>query len=182
MAMAMLIRAIKTSAAPESFAATLRQTVVALDPDQPVFDVKTMAARVDESMQRRRSPMILLGVFAGVALALAALGIYGVLAFSVGQRTHEIGIRMALGADRAQILGLILRQGGILVAIGLATGLAGYFALRTVIAQQLFGIAATDPVTLLAAPLVLAVVAFAACLIPARRATKVDPMVALRAE
>ncbi len=173
---------VRTSAPPETLAPALRAAVLALDPDQPVFDVKTMALRLDESLQRRRSPMVLLSAFAGIALLLAALGIYGVLAFSVGQRTPEIGIRMALGAGRRQILALILRQGGVLIALGLLLGLAGYFSLRSVIAQQLFGVAATDPAILVLAPLVLAGIALAACLIPARRATKVDPMVALRTE
>jgi ABC-type antimicrobial peptide transport system permease subunit len=121
-------------------------------------------------------------VFAAVAVILASLGIYGVLAFSVGQRTSEFGIRMALGADRANILGLILRQGVALVAGGLALGLAGYFALSSFLGSLLYRIAPTDPATLIVAPLVLALVALAACLLPARRATQVDPMVALRAE
>lgn len=179
---ATLTLVVKTSAPPETIAPALRAAVLALDPDQPVFDVKTMAMRLDESLQRRRSPMVLLSSFAAVALLLAALGIYGVLAFSVGQRTQEIGIRLALGAGRGQILALILRQGGVLIAIGLLLGLAGYVSLRSVIAQQLFGVAATDPVILVLAPLVLAAIALAACLIPARRATNVDPMVALRTE
>jgi len=147
-----------------------------------VFDVKTMQGRIDESLQRRRAPMLLLSVFAGVAVLLAALGIYGVLAFSVGQRTPEIGIRMALGADRTSILSLILRQGVALVVIGVALGLLGYFAASRVIGTLLFNVAPNDPVALVAAPVVLALIALAACLLPARRATRVDPMVALRAE
>ena len=173
---------VKTTAAPEALSAAVRAAVLALDPDQPVFDFKTLEARVEESLLRRRSPMVLLSVFAAVALLLASLGIYGVLAFSVGQRTSEIGIRLALGATRGNILGLVLRQGSGLIALGLVAGLAGYFSLSVVIAQLLFGVAATDPATLVLAPLTLALVALAACLIPARRATRVDPMVALRAE
>jgi putative ABC transport system permease protein len=180
----------KTAAAPaspalnraEGLTASLRAAILAVDPEQPVFDLKTMEARLDEAMQGRRSPMILLGIFAGIALLLAALGVYGVLAFAVGQRTPEIGIRLALGATRANILGLILRQGAGLVALGVVLGLAGYFALSAVISKILFGVGATDPATLVIAPITLALVAIAACLIPARRATKVDPMVALRAE
>jgi len=133
-------------------------------------------------MQGRRSPMILLALFAGISLLLAALGVYGVLAFAVGQRTQEIGVRMALGANRANILGLILRQGVGLVALGVLLGLAGYFALSTIIGKLLFGVEPTDLSALLVAPLSLALVALAACMIPARRATKVDPMVALRTE
>jgi predicted permease len=161
---------------------SLRQAVLAVDREQPVFDVKTMSARIDESLQAPRTPMVLLTVFAAVALLLASLGIYGVLAFSVGQRTNEIGVRMALGANRRMILGMILRQGLVLVAIGLAIGLGGYFALGRLIQNQLFNVAPTDPATLIAAPAVLALVALLACLLPARRATRVDPMIALRAE
>lgn len=173
---------VKTAAAPAQLSSQLRAAVLAVDPEQPVFDVKTMEARMDLAMQGRRSPMILLGVFAAIALLLAALGVYGVLAFAVGQRTPEIGIRVALGATRANILGLVLRQGAGLIALGLLIGLGGYFALSAVIGKLLFGVTPTDLSTLLIAPLTLAAVALAACLIPARRATKVDPMVALRAE
>lgn len=173
---------VKSAVSPSALQASVRAAVLAVDPDQPIFDLKTLGARLDESLQRRRAPMVLLTSFAGVALVLASLGIYGVLAFSVNQRTPEFGIRMALGADRANILQLILRQGVALVAGGLALGLAGYFALSSYIASLLFRIAPTDPLTLVAAPLLLAGVAVAACMLPARRATKVDPMVALRAE
>lgn len=177
-----LMLVVKTGAAPAGLVAPLRAAVLAVDPDQPVYDVKTMEARLDEAMQGRRSPMILLGLFAGISLLLAALGVYGVLAFAVGQRTPEIGIRLALGASRGDILALILRQGAGLVVLGIMLGFAGYLALSTVIAKLLFGVAATDPATLLIAPVVLALAALAACLLPARRATKVDPMVALRTE
>jgi putative ABC transport system permease protein len=173
---------VKTAAAPQTLATPLRNAILEVDPEQPVFDVKTMETRLDEALQSRRSPMILLGLFAGIALLLAALGVYGVLAFAVGQRTSEIGIRLALGATRGNILRLILRQGAGLVVLGVLIGLAGYFALSTLIARLLFGVAATDLATLALAPTVLAMVAIAACLIPARRATRVDPMVALRTE
>ena len=152
------------------------------DPEQPVFDVKTMADRMEDAAQPRRAPMILLSLFSGVALLLAALGVYGVLAFSVAQRTSEFGIRLALGATPGNIASLVLRQGSVLVLIGVAAGLAGYLALSQIVAQLLYGVTATDPLTLAIAPLILAVVALAACLQPARRATQVDPMVALRAE
>jgi putative ABC transport system permease protein len=173
---------LKTAVAPNGLTSAVRNAILAIDPEQPAFDIKTMEARLDAAMQGRKSPMILLGLFAGIALLLAALGVYGVLAFAVGQRTPEIGVRVALGATRANILGLILRQGAGLVALGIALGLAGYFALSQVIGKMLFGVQPTDAGTLLVAPALLLLVALAACLIPARRATKVDPMVALRAE
>ena len=173
---------VKTSGDPASLAASVRAAVRSADPEQPVFDVKTMADRMVDAAQPRRAPMILLSLFSGVALLLAALGVYGVLAFSVAQRTSEFGIRLALGATPGNIAKLVLRQGSILVAIGVSAGLAGYLALSQIVAQLLYGVAATDPLTLAIAPLILAVVALAACLLPARRATKVDPMVALRAE
>ncbi len=173
---------LRAAAEPTSLIAAVRRTVLAVDPEQPIFDVQTLAARLDASLQSHRAPMVLLSVFAGVALLLAALGIYGVLAFSVGQRTTEFGLRLALGADRPAILGLVLRQGLALVALGIALGLAGYLALSRWIATQLFQITPTDPATLILAPAFLATIALAACLLPARRATKVDPMVALRAE
>ncbi|MBA3850309.1 MAG: ABC transporter permease [Opitutus sp.] len=178
-AFALLVR---TSAPPAGYINAVRDAVLAVDPEQPVFDIKTMEARLEESLQPRRAPMLLLVVFAGVALALAVLGIYGVLAFSVGQRTSEFGVRMALGADRGAILRLVLRQGIGIVAAGLALGLLGYAALSSLVASQLYRVTSTDPLTLLAAPAVLAAIALAACLIPARRATRVDPMTALRTE
>jgi predicted permease len=173
---------LKTAVAPNGLMSAARNAILAIDPEQPLFDVKTMATRLDDAMQARKAPMILLSLFAGIALLLAALGVYGVLAFAVGQRTPEIGIRVALGATRADILRLILRQGAGLVLLGVLLGLAGYFGLSTVIGRMLFGVAPTDLGTLLIAPAVLLLVALAACLIPARGATKVDPMVALRAE
>jgi putative ABC transport system permease protein len=173
---------VKSAADPGALQSAVRAAVLAIDPEQPISDLRTLDARIDEALQRRRAPMALLGVFAAIAVVLAALGIYGVLAFSVGQRTNEFGVRMALGADRNAILGLVLRQGIALVASGLVLGLAGYFALGSFIRTQLFGITLTDAPTLLLAPALLALVALVACLLPARRATKVDPMVALRAE
>lgn len=176
------ILVIKTDGDPAALAGSVRNAVRSADPEQPVFDVKTMTQRMDDVAQTRRAPMILLSLFSGVALLLAALGVYGVLAFSVAQRTPEFGIRLALGATPANIAQLVLRQGSVLVLIGIITGLAGYLALSQIVAKLLYGVAATDPAILAIAPLVLALVALAACLLPARRATKVDPMVALRAE
>jgi predicted permease len=173
---------LKTTVPPHGLTEAVRGAILSVDSEQPMFDLKTMETRLDDAMQRRRSPMILLSLFAVISLLLAALGVYGVLAFAVGQRTPEIGVRVALGATRSNILGLILRQGAGLVALGTVLGLAGYFALSGIIGKLLFGVTASDPATLLLAPLLLVAVALAACLIPARRATKVDPMVALRAE
>ena len=179
---ASLVVVVRTSGDPAALAPSVRAAVSSADPEQPVYDLKTMAQRMDDAAQPRRAPMILLSLFSGVALLLAALGVYGVLAFSVAQRTPEFGIRLALGANGGDIAALVLRQGSVLVIIGIAAGLAGYLALSRIVAQLLYGVAATDPVTLAVAPLILALVALAACLIPARRATKVDPIEALRTE
>jgi ABC-type antimicrobial peptide transport system permease subunit len=173
---------VRTDADPTSLATSVRAAVRSVDPEQPVFDVKTMVQRMDDSAQPRRAPMVLLSLFSGVALLLASLGVYGVLAFSVVQRTSEFGIRLALGATAANIAGLVLRQGTVLVAAGIVGGLLGYLALSRLVAKLLYGVSAADPWSLAIAPLVLAVVALLASVLPARRATKVDPMVALRAE
>ncbi|MBS0631483.1 MAG: ABC transporter permease [Verrucomicrobia bacterium] len=179
---AAFVLVVKTAGDPAALAASVRHAIRQADPDQPVFDVKTMGQRMEDAAQPRRAPMVLLSLFSGVALLLAALGVYGILAFSVAQRTSEFGIRLALGATARDIATLILRQGGLLVAVGIAAGLLGYLALSRIVAQLLYGVAATDPSTLAIAPLVLALVALFACLLPARRATKVDPIVALRSE
>jgi len=126
--------------------------------------------------------MLLLALFSGVALLLAVLGVYGVLAFSVAQRTAEFGVRLALGASPADLARLVLRDGARLVAIGIGAGLAGYLALSSIVGTLLYGIAATDPLTLALAPLVLALAALAACLVPVRHAVRVNPLEALRAE
>lgn len=173
---------IKTDGDPAALATSVRHAIRQADPEQPVFDVKTMGERMDDAAQPRRAPMVLLSLFSGIALLLAALGVYGILAFSVAQRTSEFGIRLALGATARDIATLILRQGGLLVGLGIAAGLLGYLALSRIVAQLLYGVAATDPSTLAIAPLILALVALLACLLPARRATRVDPIVALRSE
>jgi predicted permease len=173
---------VRVAGDPAALAASLRAAVDSIDPEQPIYDVKTMTQRMDDVAQPRRAPMILLSLFSGVALLLASLGVYGVLAFSVAQRTAEFGIRLALGATARDIAALVLSEGTRLIVIGITAGLAGYLAVSRIIARQLYGVGAADPVTLAIAPLILAIVAIAASILPARRATKVDPMVALRAE
>ncbi|HEV2806263.1 MAG TPA: ABC transporter permease [Chthoniobacterales bacterium] len=174
--MAMVIR---TAGDPAAFAATFRREVQALDKDQPVYSVRTMDDVVMNSLGTRRVSMQLFAVFAFAALLLAAVGIYGVLAYSVTQRTQEIGIRMALGAQKSDVLGLVIRQGMALTVIGVVVGLAGAFALTRLIANLLFGVAATDPLTFVAIPLLLLLVALIACYLPARRAARLDPKIAL---
>ena len=174
--------AVRTRSNPTEFASTVRQTVLALDPNLPVFDVAAMEDTLSDAMARRRFSTLLLGLFAGVALLLSAVGIYGVLAYTVNQRTHEFGVRMALGAQGLDVLRLVLRQAGVLILLGTALGLAGALGLGRFLELQLFGVTPYDPVTLVSVAALLAVIALAACIIPARRATQVDPMVALRYE
>jgi predicted permease len=170
---------IRTTSDPAAFATTLRREVQALDKDQPIYNVRTMDDVVADSLGTRRVSMQLFAVFACAALLLAALGIYGVMAYSVTQRTQEIGIRMALGAQRSDLLALVIRQGMTLTVIGVVVGLAGAFALTRLMANLLFGVGATDPATFIWIPVLLAAVSFLACFIPARRAAKLDPIKAL---
>jgi putative ABC transport system permease protein len=170
---------VRTAGDPAAFAATVRREVQALDKDQPVYSVRTMDYVVANSLGARRVSMQLFAVFAGVALLLAAIGIYGVMAYSVTQRTQEIGIRMALGAQKSDVLGLVIRQGMTLTIIGVVVGLVGAFALTRLIASLLFGVGATDPLTFVAIPLLLLFVALVACYLPARRAARLDPTIAL---
>jgi putative ABC transport system permease protein len=159
-----------------------RNVISALDPEQPVADARTMESLIGTSVARARFNTLLLAVFAIVALLLAGVGIYGVMAYSVEQRTREIGVRMALGARAADALWLVVRRGMALALAGVAIGVAASFALTRLIKALLFDVSATDPLTFAGIPLLLAIVALLACLIPARRAAKVDPMVALRYE
>jgi predicted permease len=174
--------AIRTSGAsdPSAFAATVQRAVAEIDPETQLFDVIAMSDRVERSLNPRRAPMLLSLGFGIVALLLASVGIYGVLAYQVGQRTREIGIRMALGSDAGGILRLVLREGLVLVVVGLAVGMAGAVALRGTIVSQLYGIGPLDPQVLLAVTGVLAAAAMFACLGPARRAARVDPVVVLQ--
>jgi len=174
--------ALRSGANPTGVLSAVRNELKNLDPDLPMYDVRTMQQRVDESLARRRFSMLLLAVFAGVALTLATVGIYGVMAYLVSQGTREIGIRIALGATQHNILSLIVRQGMALALAGVAIGLAGAFLLTRLIRGLLFGVAATDPVTFVGIALLLALVALLASYIPARRAARVDPLVALRYE
>ncbi|HET9531333.1 MAG TPA: ABC transporter permease [Blastocatellia bacterium] len=172
----------RTSSDPVRLTAAVTEEVRALDPELPVYDVKTMEQRLYDSLARRRFSMLLLGVFAAFALVLAATGIYGVMNYWVNQRTHEIGLRMALGAGQRNILQLVLRQALILVSAGIVIGLAGAFALTRVMSNLLFGISATDRLTFIAVSILLGGIALLASYIPARRAARVDPMVSLRYE
>ena len=173
---------VRTSTDPRSLTPAIREQVLAVDPNQPVYDVKTMDQRVAITLETRRFAVVLLGIFGVLALLLAAIGLYGVLAFAVSQRTREIGIHMALGAQARDVLGMVLKQGMSLVLFGVVIGVAGAYALTRTMQSLLFEVSTTDPVTFVMVSLLLAVVGFVACYIPARRATKVDPLVALRYE
>jgi putative ABC transport system permease protein len=153
-----------------------------VDRQQPVLDVITMEDIVAGSLSHQRFNMLLLTAFSGLALLLAAIGIYSVLAYSVRRRMREIGVRMALGAQRADILHMVLYQGTKLALVGTGIGIAAAFGLTRLMSSQLFGVTATDPVTFVSVAALIVLVALAACYIPARRATKVDPMAALRYE
>jgi putative ABC transport system permease protein len=176
------VMAVRTASDPASVSRSIAGVVRSIDPDLPMAEVMTMDQIVDESMDSERFEALLFGSFSGVALLLAALGIYGVMAFEVEQRTHEIGLRMALGAGRAQVLALILKDGMIQAVAGLALGFVGAFFVGRAMQSRLYGIGAIDPVALGGVAAVLLAAALLACYVPARRATKVDPMVALREE
>ena len=172
----------RTTGDPLSYSGTVQSAVQSLDKDQPISDVRSMEQWLSDSVARARFITSLLGIFAAVALVLAMVGIYGVMSYSVTERTHEIGIRMALGANSTDVLKMVVRQGMSLALIGVGVGLAASFALTRVLAGLLFGVSVTDPVTFGLIATLLAGVAFVACAVPARRATKVDPMIALRYE
>jgi predicted permease len=173
---------VRTNADPGDMTSAVRHTLVDLDPNQPVTEVKTMDQLVDSALARRRLSMILLAIFAGFATLLAGIGIYGVMSFAVSQRTHEIGIRLALGAQPHNVVNMIVGEGMLLSMVGVLLGfIASVLSMRT-IRSLLYGISALDPVTFFGVAAFLAVVAFASCYFPARRATKVDPIQAMRSE
>ena len=153
-----------------------------MDPNIPIFDVRTMDQRLSESLARRRFAMLALGVFAGLALLLTIIGIYGVISYSVAQRTNELGIRLALGASQFDVFRLVLSAGLKMALVGIASGIVISFAVTRFLSSLLFGVRPTDFVTFGALSLLLIVVSLLACYLPARRATKVDPLVALRYE
>ncbi|MBA3318216.1 MAG: ABC transporter permease, partial [Gemmatimonadales bacterium] len=177
--MAMIVR---TSGDPESHAAAVTRAIRSADPEQPVFSVMSMDRLIANASAERRFSLVLLTLFATIALILSAIGIYGVMAYATTQRRHEIGIRLALGAAGSDVLRLVIAQGMRLVVIGLAAGLFGAWVLSRVLASQLFGITAQDPLTYLTVALLLGLVALGATWLPARRATRVDPMISLRTE
>jgi predicted permease len=172
----------RTTTAPSSLVASITSEVRSMDPNVPIFDVKTMDQRLSESLARRRFAMMALGVFAGFALMLAIVGIYGVVSYSVAQRTNELGIRLALGASQFDVLRLVLSSGLRLSLIGIAFGIVLSFAVTRFLSSLLFGVRATDLFTFGALSILLVAVSLLACYLPARRATKVDPLVALRRE
>ncbi len=174
--------ALKTTGDSDSAVRALRAEIARLDPDLAVFDVHSMSERIDLSLAPRRTSMLLANAFGGVALFLAMLGIYGVLAYLVAQRTREIGIRMALGSPRGNILKLVLREGFELVVVGLVLGIVGAASMQKAVASEIYGVRALDPIVLASVMLLLASVALVACAVPARRAMRVDPIIALRSE
>ncbi|MGH9935260.1 MAG: FtsX-like permease family protein, partial [Blastocatellia bacterium] len=173
---------IRASVDPMSIVAAARREIQAVDPDQPVSNIRTMEGVLDEEIGQRRLGMTLVAIFAGLALLLASLGIYGVLSYFVVQHTREIAVRLALGAQRRDILGLVLKKGMALALIGVAIGLVAAFALTRLMSSLLYEVGAADPVTFASVAAMLTVIALLACYLPARRAMKVDPMVALRCE
>jgi putative ABC transport system permease protein len=174
--------ALRAGRDPARLSAALLAQIHAVDKDLPLWDVATLEDVLADSMAGRRFSLVLLAVFAGVALALAAIGIYGVISYSVTQRTQELGTRMALGAQGRDILQLVLRQGMTFILAGAAAGIAGGLLLSRFLASMLFGMSGTDGAAFWGAVAVLIAVALAACLVPGRRAAKLDPIEALRYE
>jgi predicted permease len=173
---------LRSNVAPATLTSAIKKELRAVDPDLPIYNVRTMEDRVRDSLARRRFSMVMLGLFAFLALAIATIGIYGVMAYMVSQGTREIGIRLALGATPAHILRLVVRQGMVLAAVGVGIGLIGAFALTRLMGSLLFGVQSTDPLTFVVIAMLLAVIALLASYIPARRAARIDPMVSLRCE
>jgi putative ABC transport system permease protein len=174
--------AVRTGLEPQAATAAISQELKALDSDMPVYNVASMNEIIRTSLGKERFASMLFGLFAVAALLLGAVGTYGVISYAVSQRTHEMGVRMALGAGTGNILRLILGRGARLIAAGIVIGLVGAFSFARLLASLLFGVSPRDPQTFTVVSLVLVAVAIAACYVPARRATKVDPMIALRYE
>jgi putative ABC transport system permease protein len=173
---------LRTSGEPMSVAQAIKQAVAEIDPATPAADLRPLEQSLDDQVRNMRIYMLLLGIFGAAAVILAATGIYGVMAYSVAQRTRDIGIRMALGARSSDVLKMIFSQVGRLIGVGMAIGVAGAVALTGLIKSALYGITATDPVTYAGVSLLLVLVALIACAIPTRRAVRVDPTIALRYE
>ncbi len=173
---------VRARSEPIPLAQAVREAVRKVDKDQPVFNIRTLENLLSNSVSRPRFSGLLLTIFSAVGLVLAAIGIYGVISYSVSHRTHEIGIRMALGAVRSDVMKMVLRQGLRLTLAGLAVGIVAAFTLTRIISNLLYGVSPTDPLTFVGVSLLLAGVALVACYIPARRATRIDLMEALRYE
>jgi putative ABC transport system permease protein len=180
--MSRLTLVVRTKSDPAKLAPLVREAIWSVDKDQPVYSIKTMDAQLGEMTAQRRLDTLLFGIFATVALLLAGVGVYGVMAHSLAQQTHEIGVRIALGAQPGDILKLVLAQGTRLALAGVGLGVAGALMVTRLMSSLLYGVAATDPISFVVASLLLSGLVLLACYIPARRATKVDPMVALRYE
>jgi len=173
---------VKTEGDPAALVGAIRGAVRSVDNDQPIYDVQTLEQRMGVSLAQERFSALLLSTFSAAALALAAIGLYGVLSYNVSRRTHELGVRVALGAETGNLLGLVIGHGMKLILIGLIIGLIGALATMRLVEGLLFGVEPTDPLTLGLATVVLAIVAVLACWIPARRAASVNPIIALRYE
>ncbi|HKC85430.1 MAG TPA: FtsX-like permease family protein, partial [Blastocatellia bacterium] len=172
----------RVAADPAGLSAAIRREIHSLDPQLPLYNVRPMERIIDDSVAAQRLSTLLFGGFAALALAMAAIGIYGVMSYAVAQRTHEIGIRVALGARTRDVLKLVVTQGMKPALAGIAIGLAASFGLTRLMKSLLFDVSATDPLTFVVITLLLTAIGLLACWIPARRATKVDPMAALRTE
>jgi putative ABC transport system permease protein len=177
-----MVLLVKSSIEPAALVSAIHRAVTSIDKEQPIFEIATMQEVVNASVSTRRITLILLGLFSGLALVLAAIGIYGVVSYSVAQRAREIGIRMALGAHRGDVLRLVLAQGGKMSLTGIAIGTIASAGLTRLMANLLYGVSAVDPATFAVVAFVLAVIAMVASYLPARRALRMDPLVALRNE
>jgi putative ABC transport system permease protein len=177
--MAVLVRTVDD---PLTSVSAVRNELKQMDSELPMAGIATMDQLLGDSISRSRFTMFLLGIFAAIALVLASVGIYGLVAYSVAQRTREFGVRIAFGAERRDVLLLVLSHGARLTLLGIGLGIVASLAVTRLLATLLYGMSATDPTTFAAVALLLALVALAACYLPARRATRVDPMVALRSE